>query len=303
MEATRIMKKLLVTGASGFLGWNMCALAKSEWNIFGTVFSHPVTCEGVHIIRIDLSDVRELKKTFDEIGPDAVVHTAAAASPDYCQTNQSDSYKINVDATVNIAGLCAVHKIPLAFTSTDLVFDGHRGMYTEDDPVNPVNVYGEQKVAAEQKVLDICPDAAVCRMPLILGMPSPAYKSSRQPMIAAMREGRELKLFTDEFRSPVSAETAARGLLLSLEKMRGIIHLGGRERISRYDLGVLLADILHCDSPNIRAFKQKDITFAAPRAADVSLDSSKAFALGFDPLPLREELMKIVNQKKFGSPS
>jgi dTDP-4-dehydrorhamnose reductase len=294
MEANRMMKKLLITGASGFLGWNMCTLAKSEWNIFGTVFSHPVKCEGVHMIRIDLRDYRKLKKTFDEIGPDAVVHAAAAASPDYCQTSKSDSYKINVDAAVNIAGLCADRKIPLAFTSTDLVFDGRRGMYKENDPVNPVNVYGEQKVTAEQKVLDICQDAAVCRMPLILGMPSPAYKSSLQPMITAMREGRELTLFTDEFRSPVSAETAGRGLLLSLEKVRGIIHLGGRERVSRYDLGVLLADILHCGNSNIRACKQKDITFAAPRAADVSLDSSKAFALGYDPLPLREELEKVM---------
>jgi dTDP-4-dehydrorhamnose reductase len=204
---------------------------------------------------------------------------------------------MNVDASVYVSGLCADLGIPLAFTSTDLVFDGLQGMYKETDQVNPVNTYGEQKVLAEQKILHIYPHAAVCRMPLMLGMPSPAYGGSLQPMLKALKEGGELSLFTDEFRSPVSADMAARGLLWSLEKVRGIIHLGGRERISRYDLGVLLADILGCRNPHIRACTQKDLAFAAPRAPDVSLNSSKAFSLGYNPLPLRDELERIINRQ------
>lgn len=291
------MKKLLITGASGFLGWNICRAAKDRWDTVGTVFSHPVRIDGVNIFRVDLTVFQEVKRMFHEFRPDAVIHTAAAASPDYCQIHTSETHKINVDAAVNIAGLCADHEISLAFTSTDLVFDGCRGMYKEEDPVNPVNIYGEQKVLAEQKLLETYPDAAVCRMPLMLGLSSPAYKSSLQTIVKAFIGGGELTLFTDEFRSPLSAEMAARGLLLSLKKVQGIIHLGGRERISRYDLGIMLADILHCDNPNITPCKQNDLTFAAPRAADVSLDSSKAFALGFDPPPLREELedlMKLI---------
>ena len=290
------MKKLLVTGASGFLGWNICTVAKDDWNIFGTVFSHPVTIDGVHIIRIDIGDFQQLKKTFNEIRPDAVIHTAAAASPDYCQIHKSETHKINVDAAVTIAGLCADHEIPLSFTSTDLVFDGSRGMYKEEDPVNPVNVYAEQKVTAEQKISDIYPDAAVCRMPLMLGMPGPANNSFLQPMIKALKDGSRLTLFTDEFRSPVSAGTAARGLLLSLAQFKEVIHLGGRDRISRYDLGMLVSEILQCGHKHIIACKQKDITFAAPRAADVSLDSSKAFGLGYNPQSLRKELEGIIKQ-------
>lgn len=291
------MKKLLVTGASGFLGWNICMKLKNAWDITGTFSSHPVHIEGVTIRHVDLTRSRDVKRIFEETKPDAVIHTAAVASPDYCQTHRSESYKINVNAAVTVAGLCADRAIPLAFTSTDLVFDGRRGMYSEEDPVNPVNVYGEQKALAEQNVLETYPDAAVCRMPLMLGLPSPAYNSTLQSMVTALKDGSELTLFIDEFRSPVSAGTAASGLMIALTNVHGVIHLGGRDRISRYDLGVMLADILNFDPSTIRAYRQKDIAFPAPRAADVSLDSSKAFALGFDPMPIRKELEGLVRQE------
>ena len=84
------MKKLLVTGASGFLGWNICRDAGKEWSIFGTVFSNPVEIAGVNIIKIDLTDYKALKILFNKIRPDAVIHTAAAANPNYCQENSKN---------------------------------------------------------------------------------------------------------------------------------------------------------------------------------------------------------------------
>jgi len=290
------MKKLLVTGTSGFLGWNICTAAKKEWDIFGTVFSHPVTIDGVHIIRIDLNDFRELKKIFDEIRPEAVIHTAAAAGPDYCQTHKSETHKINVDAAVNIAGLCADTRVPLVFTSTDLVFDGLQPPYTEEAPVNPMNVYGEQKVLAEERVLEVYSDAAVCRMSLMFGDPGPAASSFFKTMLMAFKEGRELKLFTDEFRTPLSGAAAVQGIFLALEKVRGMLHLGGSERISRYDFGGLLMDVLGITKANIVPCLQRDANMPAPRVPDVSLDSAKAFSLGFNPVPLREEVERIIKQ-------
>jgi dTDP-4-dehydrorhamnose reductase len=91
------MKKLLLTGASGFLGWNICREADKNWEIFGTVFTHPVKIKRVKIVQIDLTRFREFKKVFREIEPDAVIHTAALSNPDYCQQNKSATRKINVD--------------------------------------------------------------------------------------------------------------------------------------------------------------------------------------------------------------
>jgi dTDP-4-dehydrorhamnose reductase len=286
-------KKVLITGASGFLGWNICNIAKKEYHVYGTVYSHPLDIDDVQVIKLDLTDYNGLKRVFTEIKPDAVIHTAALTSPNYCQEHPEESEVINVDSSMNIAGLCADRAIPFVFTSTDLVFDGENAPYKEDDPVSPVNIYGEQKAASEERVLNTYPLAAVCRMPLMFGPASPAYSTFFQEMIDAMKNGGELKLFEDEIRTPVSAETAVKGIFISLEKGKGIIHLGGVERLSRYDFGILLSEVIRNNKADIVKLRQEDIPMAAPRAKDVSLDSAKAFGLGYKPLPLREELERL----------
>ncbi|MBI5099697.1 MAG: NAD(P)-dependent oxidoreductase [Nitrospirae bacterium] len=287
------MKKLLVTGASGFLGWNICKIAKKEWNVYGTAYSHPVEIDGVNIIKADLTDFREIKKLFREVRPDSVIHTAAASDPNYCQMHKEESHKINVDASIHIAGLCADLKIPCVFTSTDLVFDGLKAPYREEDPVSPINIYGEQKVLAEEGMRKRYTDTAICRMVLMFGLPGTVSESFIQPMIKAMREGRDLRLFTDEFRNPISAQTAVHGLFIALEKVKGLIHLGGRERMSRYDFGRLLAEVSGHRDARLIPCLQKDVSMAAPRPPDITFESSKAYALGFSPLPLREELRRL----------
>lgn len=288
--------KILITGASGFLGWNLCQEAKANWQVYGTYFSQPVTIPQTALYKIDLRDYEQLKQFVATIKPDAVVHTAAASKPNFCQTNPEESYSINVTASVNLACICAEYNIPLAFTSTDLVFDGKNPPYPETNPVSPICYYGEQKVTAEREMLAIYPATAICRMPLMFGLPSPVANSFLQGFITNLKAGKELDLFTDEFRTPVSAIIAAKGLLLAIEKrVNGLLHLGGKERISRYEFGLLLAEILNCDRFLIRSVKQQEIVMVAPRSPDTSLDSSKAFTLGYQPRSIREELIDLVN--------
>ncbi|MBC6423446.1 MAG: NAD(P)-dependent oxidoreductase [Hormoscilla sp. SP5CHS1] len=283
------MKKLLVTGSSGFLGWNMCQLAQQEWEVYGTYFGQPLAIPGVTLLQADLRDFQYLKDLFQEIKPAAVIHTAAQSSPNYCQTHPTESYHINVTASSYIAGLSADRQIPCVFTSTDLVFDGRNPPYRETDPVSPISYYGEQKVKAEIEMRSRHGQVAICRIPLMFGAAPPHGSSFIQPFIKSMREGKELNLFIDEFRTPVSATTAGRGLLLALENA-GILHLGGKERISRYDFGRIMAEVLGLPQAKLKPGRQQDIQMAAPRPPDVSLDSSKAFALGYQPLSIEEEL-------------
>ena len=237
------MKKLLITGASGFLGWYLCQLANKEWDVYGSYFSHSLEIPGIKLLKLDLTDFAEVKRVFREIQPAAVIHTAAQSQPNYCQTHVQESLLINVTASLSLAELCADNSIPYVFTSTDLVFDGLKGNYQETDSVNPVNIYGEHKAMAEVEILKRYPQAAICRMPLMFGNATPTATSFLQSFIKTLREGQELKLFTDEFRTPVNGKTAAEGLLLALNKVQGIVHLGGKERISRYDFGRLLVEI------------------------------------------------------------
>ncbi|MBK1989956.1 NAD(P)-dependent oxidoreductase [Sphaerospermopsis aphanizomenoides BCCUSP55] len=285
------MKKLLVTGASGFLGWHLCQIANQEqWEVYGTYSTKFIDIPDIKIIKIDLTDFQEIKTLFHHLKPDAVIHTAAQSQPNYCQLYPQDAYTINVTASCHIAGLCADNSLPLAFTSTDLVFDGLNPPYQETDKVSPVNIYGEQKVQAETGILKVYPPAAICRMPLMFGNETPTAKSFIQPFIQTLKDGKELSLFIDEFRTPVSADTAAKGLLLALEQVHGIIHLGGKERISRYDFGKILVEVLQLPSEQLKSCLQADVKMAAPRPKDVSLDSAKAFALGYKTLSVRAEL-------------
>ncbi|MBW4680936.1 MAG: NAD(P)-dependent oxidoreductase [Microcoleus vaginatus WJT46-NPBG5] len=287
------MKKLLITGSSGFLGWNLSQIAREEWQVYGTYFSQPVEIPEINLVQSDLRKFEELKRLFEEIKPDAVIHTAAQSQPNYCQNHPEESHEINVTASCNIAGLCADYSIPCVFTSTDLVFNGLNPPYRETDPVSPVSIYGEQKVLAEEGMLERYPQTAICRMPLMFGDGGPAAKSFIQPMLQSLRTGQELALFTDEFRTPVSGQTAAKGLLLALENVNGRIHLGGKERISRYDFFRLLVEVLGLDEAKILSCRQQDVKMAAPRPPDVSLDSSKAYSLGYHAPSLREEFEQL----------
>ncbi|NEQ86748.1 MAG: NAD(P)-dependent oxidoreductase, partial [Moorea sp. SIO2I5] len=170
-------KKLLVTGASGFLGWNLCQLAKEKWDIYGTYFSQTIDIPGITLVKADLREFQEIKDLFAEIQPAAVIHSAAHSKPNFCQTHREESYSINVTASINIAQLSADYDIPCVFTSTDLVFDGLNPPYLETDPVSPISYYGEQKVMAEEGMRSHYPKVAICRMPLMFGITPPTASS------------------------------------------------------------------------------------------------------------------------------
>jgi len=282
-----------MTGASGFLGWHLAQLAASNWDVYGTWRSRPVAIPNTTLLQLDLTDFQAVKTLFRELQPDAVIHLAAQSQANVCQLQPEESYQLNVIAAQNVAGLCADAEIPCVFASTDLVFDGRNPPYRETDPASPVNRYGEQKAIAETGMLERYPRTAVCRLPLLFGDAPKHASSFIQSFIQTLREGKELRLFVDEYRSPVSGATAAQGLLLALEKVQGLIHLGGKERISRYEFGRLMVEVLALPTTGLAACRQQDVKMAAPRPSDVSLDSSKAFALGYQPVSIREELLAL----------
>ncbi|MFT5088534.1 MAG: dTDP-4-dehydrorhamnose reductase [Candidatus Latescibacterota bacterium] len=285
------MPRLLLTGLSGFLGGNIARLAPAGWHIIGTVRTRTIELPGVESRRLDLCDTAAVEQLFIEAAPDAVLHVAARTDPNYCELHRAEAWRHNVEVSAVLAALCAQREIPMVYTSTDLVFDGSRAPYKEQDEPQPANIYGASKAEGERQIRVVYPAACICRMPLMFGLAQPQTTSFVQPMIEEARRGGELSLFTDEYRTPASARAAVQGLFLALEKGAGeILHLGGGERISRCDFGYMLMRVFSLPAAAIVPRLQKDVPMAAPRARDVSLDNAKAKALGYEPWSLLEEL-------------
>ena len=220
------MMTLLVTGASGFFGRIICKRAIKKWNVVGISHSQNISFPGVVLLKADLTNENHVAYIFEKVNPGAVIHSAAAAKPDFCEVHPVVSSNINVTASSLVARRCEERNIPCVFISTDLVFDGLNPPYREDDPVSPVCEYGKQKVLAEENMLGSCTKAVVVRLPLMFGPAGPGVTSFIQPLIRSMFEGTELHLFTDEFRTPVSAGSAAEGVFKVMNRSGEIFHLG-----------------------------------------------------------------------------
>ena len=287
-------KRLLLTGASGLLGYAICRQAMPAWEVYGVCHKGSIAVEGVTPIRADLTDKVHLADCFKQARPQAVIHAAALSQPNDCEQQPEVSEKINLRAAVEIAGFCKTAAISLVFTSTDLVFDGQHPPYTEEDPVSPICLYGQHKATAEKAIRKIYPDAAICRMPLMLGHAPGTGSGFLGHMVRTLREAHELTLFTDEVRTPVDTGSAARGLLMAIEKGGALLHLGGRRQMSRFSMGCLVADILNADNALLKTVRIEDLPMPAPRSPDVSLNSERAFARGYGPEDIAAALEELV---------
>jgi dTDP-4-dehydrorhamnose reductase len=219
---------------------------------------------------------------FQDHPPQLIVHCAALSRSPVCQADPVWAQQVNVQATLHLAGLAA--GIPFIFFSTDLVFDGRQGRYVESDPVNPLSVYGETKVRAEQGVLQN-PRHTVVRTSLNGGASPGGNRSFNEEMMLAWKAGRELVLFDDEFRSPIPAAVTAQAVWeLSQSGRCGLFHLAGAERLSRWEIGQLIAARHPEWQPRMRRGSLRCYD-GPPRPPDTSLDCSRLQRLLSFPLP------------------
>jgi dTDP-4-dehydrorhamnose reductase len=238
-------------------------------------------------VPFDLERPQAFEAALDQARPDAAVHAAALPDPDVCERDPGRAEACNVDAPARLARLCHARGIRLVALSTDLVFAGDHPPYAEDDAPRPLLGYGRTKLAGEEAVLGEEPRAVVLRLPLVHGRGHGPRATASEAIAWSLAAGRPLRLFTDQFRTPVDAESVADAVLRVLSAPdAGRFHLGGSERVSRHDLGVRVAAALGLDAGLITPIRQGDLPLT-PRPADVSLDSRRAReVLGWRPRPL-----------------
>jgi len=254
-----------VTGAAGLIGSELVRHAQAVPGGFSVV--------GLARADLDLTDFRAVRKRFEAEQPVGILHCAALSRSPACDADPVLAQRVNVEATRYLSELSC--DLRFLFFSTDLVFDGRKGSYLEEDEVHPLTVYAETKVQAE-RVVRGHPKHQIIRTSLNYGHSLTADRAFNEDMVNAWRAGKTLKLFTDEFRCPLSVSiTAAAAWELFRLGESGIWHVAGTERLSRWQIGELLAKRHPRLKPRMEPSSVK--TFSGPpRSPDVALDSSKA---------------------------
>jgi dTDP-4-dehydrorhamnose reductase len=269
---------LLVTGGSGFVGGSVLAAARAAgWRAVNADCADAASLEGVEFRRLDITEAAAVAQVLAEVRPEAVIHCAAIGDIDQSERDPERAWRVNVEGTAHLAGAAAQIGARFIFLSSSTVFDGKSGRYREEDPPMPVNIYGRTKVAAEHAARVLCPPALVVRISMAYGYPRTGGASFLTRVEQALRSGRPTNQPGDEFRTPIDVRTCADALVeLAGTPTPGIIHVGPRERISRYDFALKVARRLGVDESLVQDRRAQTLPGRAPRPKDVSFDTTRA---------------------------
>jgi dTDP-4-dehydrorhamnose reductase len=259
---------VLITGAAGLIGHYLLKTAPRwapRWAVRG------ITRQDV-----DLTDAARLTGVVRSLKPLAMIHCAALSRTKECEQNPEQAHRINVDVTAHLAQLS--QDIPFIFLSSGEVFDGKTGWYSETDEPNPINIYGKTKLEAERVVLQN-PWHTVVRIVLTAGMSQHGDRSFVEDMCRTAKAGKDVTLYADEFRCPLAAGVIARVIWEFVDcKQPGLYHLGGSERLSRWEIGeTLLPWCPELKGHLIKGSARNHV--GSPRPTDLSLRCNKIQSL------------------------
>jgi dTDP-4-dehydrorhamnose reductase len=272
-------ERIVLTGGSGFVAGSVIAQSgEREVHVLSRGKSL-LQRAGIHWHNLDVTDPVALAAKIHEIGPSAILHTAAIADIDYCQAHQTEAEAVNATWTANLAALAEAHGAKLVFLSTDNVFDGVRGRYSESDAPSPSNYYGETKVIGENAVARI-PDATwvVARVSLVMGLPMLGVGNSfLSRMLPSLEAGEVLGVPPMEIRSPIDVVTLGRALLeLAGNDFCGYLNLSGDDILNRCEMVQRIAMHLGYPAHQVIPKDPTHIPGRAPRPRDASLLNTRA---------------------------
>jgi len=290
-------RKLIVTGANGFVAGSVLAQAGEEWQVHAVSRGEPLarrdqlcwhTCDPLV--------PAQLRQLFHEVRPDAVIHTAALADIDFCQTHPELARAVNVDLVRTLVDLCGDIGAKLVFCSTDTVFDGEHAPYNEDASPGPVNFYAETKVEAERIAARLGARAVIARLSLVVGLPVlGAGNSFLARMIASFKDGRPVAATEHEIRTPVDVITVGKALLkLAAGNHHGIFHLAGHDRLNRFEITQQIAARFGFSKELVTVQAAATSPGRAARPRDVSLANAKACAQLKTPMRTLDEGLSLI---------
>jgi dTDP-4-dehydrorhamnose reductase len=281
-------RKLLVTGASGLLGSKIVEIAKNDYTVIPLHKTKPLHSNS---LKLDITSTAEVLNLFHKLKPYAVIHAASETNVDKCETQKEHAWKINVEGTRNVAAACKAGA-KLIYISTDYVFDGKKGNYTEDDTPNPINYYAVTKLEGEKQVVQNCKNFAILRTSVLYGW-HPFKQNFATWVITQLGQNKEITVVEDHYNTPTLADNLAEMAIEAIQKdLQGVYHACGSERIGRYEFARQIARAFDLNQNLIRPIKMEQLTaWIAKRPRDSSLNTNKIRSqLEAKPLNITEGL-------------
>ncbi len=303
MTSTPLTKKILVTGSNGLLGQKLTDLARTDEGITLVATSrggnrHPVK-DGYTYIDLDIVDGDRLRTAIAEHRPQAIINTAAMTNVDACEHDPEGCRKLNVEAVATLVALCEEFDIHLIHLSTDFIFDGKEGPYAEDAQPNPLSLYGQSKLDAEQLIQRAGCRWAILRTILVYGVVADMSRSNIVLWAkGALEKGQPLNVVNDQWRMPTLAEDLAKACILTATaEAEGVFHISGKDLFAIHELVAAVADFWSLDKSLIRQVSSATLSQAAPRPARTGFVLDKArHELGYEPHSFNEGLAIVHRQ-------
>jgi dTDP-4-dehydrorhamnose reductase len=294
--------RILITGSNGLLGQKIVAhCIKNKITFLATSKgdNRNEDCPSINYLAMDISNSDEIVKVFNGFNPTHVIHTAAITNVDYCELNPEECIAINTLAVQTLFSVAKKSNVHFQLLSTDFVFDGLRGNYTEEDTVNPLSIYAESKVNAE-KILqnDLYSNWSIIRTIIVYGT---GNNLSRSNIICwakdALAKGQELTIIDDQFRAPTWADDLAWACLRVCELNKtGIYHISGPETMSIYEIVERIAKHFKLSSEKLIRSTSQNLSQPAKRPPKTGFNLSKAKReLKYNPLTLENTLDLLKN--------
>ncbi len=286
--------RLLITGASGNLGRPLSSLAASRWSTTSTYFTNPAVGGG-HAVQLDLRQNEAVLTLVHNVKPDVIIHAAAS-------DRSADMVETNAASVRNISQAARSAKCRLLALSTDMVYDGTKPPYSEDDLPTPTHPYGKVKAENEQYLLSAGGDCLIVRTSLIYDLaPENRQIAWMQRLIAS---GQQVPLFTDEVRQPIWAWNLAEILLeLAESDITGILNIAGPQPMNRWEYGCALLQALGHDPVHVaQPVQAAELAPLRPRNCTLRLD--RAHAVLHTPLIAIEQALERAAKGQFpGQPT
>jgi dTDP-4-dehydrorhamnose reductase len=283
--------KLLITGANGLLGQKLVLLA-GENPALSVLATGRGECRILNLPAntqyqsCDITSSREVLDVMHAFSPDVVIHSAAMTNVDACELDPEACRLQNIEATRNVVSGCEAVNAFLIHLSTDFIFDGESGPYTEEDRANPISVYGHSKLEAEQLVMKSACAWSIVRTVLVYGIAPGLSRSNIILWVKAnLEQGKEIQVVDDQFRTPTLAEDLAMGCLLIAEKKaEGVFNISGKDFLTPYEMAIRTADFFALDKSLIKKASAATFTQPAKRPPRTGFVISKAEKqLGYKP--------------------